>query len=182
MKIRLGEALRLKNEISGAIVRMQRKFSGYGELTYGLTSRNGVIEDDPEGTEKFDLAMTQFQRLLAISHTLNDAIDFANKEAGIPSLARRKGNIEAIMKAYESALPLSNLRTYVEKDNVMEEGKTITREINCCFSPFMNKASIRRSLAELRTEKRAIVQTIMSLDIETHIEVPFSYEEIDELI
>jgi len=182
MKIRLGEALRLKNEVKAAVGRLQRKFGGFEDLCFGITHKEDAENEEDEGQENFDVVYEKLEKLLSISHSLNDAIDFANKTAGIPSLARRKGNIEALMQALEAAIPKSSARTYIDKQNVVEGGQLVTQEKKITFIPFMNKRAIRSLLVELRTEKRAIIQTITTLDADTIIELPFSYEEVDDFI
>lgn len=175
MKIKVSEALRLKNDISQLVSRYQSRMLNLPKNCFGITRIDGEIQILPEDVDFFEKFNT-LDVLLNISGEINNKLAVFDVESEISSMVRRLKNLELMKNILESNIENAKAYSKDEKDY----GSTKSKKIS--FEPHegINKKEIKSKIKTINKEMR-FIQSIIDEKNAQDIELSFNYDDIDTI-
>ena len=172
MNISMVEAIRLKNELSSEIGKLQYS---RGEISYGQSFEGGDRVDDQEMVTCVD-HMNRSLLLLNMSLEINNVIDRFNKENLISETVRKIKNNQLLLSMWDSVLSNSEPKKGSRKVKMDSKFETQTYE----FKPHVSKSEVRKMQKELRASNRQLQAKIDKAN-GSKVEVSFTYEDFEDL-
>ena len=172
MKLTVTEAMRLKNEISQEIGRLQYTSRG---LSYGTSAENDIRVDDQSQTTIVE-HMERTKNLLAISYEINSILDKFNKENDISLMVRQMKNNQFMLSMYDSALNHAVAKEVSRREKLDNKFVTVVTK----FEPYLKKSEIRKNQKSLRAENRELQSQIDKMNGQS-VNLTFEYQDFEEL-
>ena len=172
MKITVTEAMRLKNEISQEIGRLQYTSRG---VSYGTSTENDLRVDEQNETTIVQ-HMERSKKLLEISYEINCTLDKFNKEHGISLMVRQMKNNQFLLSMYDSALNNAVAKDVSRREKMDNKFVTVVTR----FQPYLTKTEIRSTQKSLKSDNRQLQSQIDKLNAQTVI-LSFDYQRLEEL-
>jgi len=172
MKLSVIEAMRLKNELSSEIGKLQYTRRG---VSYGESFEGGERVDDLEMTTIVQ-HMERAKVLLNMALEINDKLDSFNKDNKISNSVRKIKNNQLLLAMWNSALGQSETSKGVRKVQLDSKIEKVSYE----FKPHLSKVAIRKTQKELKSMNRELQSEIDKANSQL-IEISFEYSEFEDL-
>jgi len=175
MKITVSEALRLKNEISNTVSKLN---SETYRAPLGITKEAEVVVSNASDAVKFTEGVSRLEKALSYSEEINSKIALFNREHKIDDKVRSMHNNKLLMSVYENALP----RTKATKTNKFENlGNGVRQTISVEYIPTITSVDVKSKISHYKTKYRTTQNEIEILNQGT-LELSFSYEDVEALL
>ncbi len=172
MKLTVTEAMRLKNEISQEIGRLQYTRRG---VSYGTSTENDIRVDDESLTTIVE-HMERSNKLLVISAEINNVLDKFNKNNDISLMVRRMKNNQFMLSMYDSALNNAVAKDVKRREKMDNNFVTVVTK----FEPYLKKSAIRQILKTLKADNRELQSKIDKMNAQS-ITLNFDYKDFEDL-
>lgn len=173
MKISVTEALRLKNEISKLVQKLQ-----YNLMSCSLGK---TLEDDVEISSRgvsFNEANDALTKILKISEEINNIISKYNRDSGVDNIIRKLHNSKLLFEIYEKQLPNTKPKEHSKWENL---GDGERKQVKIKYVPEISGIEMKKLINEQKKIFRDSQKQVESLNMK-EIEVSFSYEDLESII
>lgn len=167
MKVKITEALRLKNEISSLVNNT------FGEaISHGSTFEDDVHINVTYDT--FNVHINKVKRIFELSEHINDVLSTYNVNSGLSNIVRKLKNIEVLILKYNRAIDESTPTTSHRFVNVGNDRKLVTVR----YEPTHTKKELKAELHALKLQERELRSKLDELN-SSDIELNFEYSDLD---
>ncbi len=173
MKIKIIEAMRLKNEVSFQVRTLE--FLAKSRILMGNTFEDGLQTYEGDGF-LFANVMEKLEIALQYSEEINDKIAAFNRQHHVDNLIRKMHNHKLLKEVYEQLLP----RTKPTKSNswitVGDNRKQVVKE----YIPLHTGKEIKDKINIYKQYIREAQTQVETLN-QTQIELSFNAQDVDNL-
>jgi len=174
MEITVTEALRLKNEISSSVKKLQYNLNHN-------TSMGKTTEDDEDVTqdqEKFAYVEESLIKALSISEEINHKIASFNREFNVDSTVRKLQNAKLLLQIYNSVLQKSKPSKSTRFENL---GNGTRKSITVVYTPEVTSKEVKEKISHIKTAIRNF-QTEIEKANTNILNLTFEYSDVENLV
>src|ERR1035437_1903342 len=174
MKITVSEALRLKNEISNTVNKLN---SEVHRAPLGITKEADVVVSNETDASKFTEGVSRLEKSLSFSEEINSKIALFNRENKIDDKVRSMHNNKLLMSVYENDLP----RTKATKTNKFENlGNGVRQTITVEYIPTVTSTEVKSKISQYKTKYRTTQNEIEILN-QCNFLIKFTFNSKDRV-
>jgi len=167
MKVTITEALRLKNEVSQIVNKVNAM-----AVDYGITKENGeesVISDRDSFIDQID----KLEKILKISEAINSILAKFSVDSGVSDLVRKSKNIELQKQLLERSMGYKQT-SRLSYQVVGNERVAVKTE----FVPYFSGKQIKEKIAGYKSILREVTSKI-DVANSSMVELPFEYSDLE---
>jgi len=172
MKISITEALRLKNEVSGIVNKMNYKIN---QSVFGTTTEDGVVISS-NGT-KFTEVNEAFKNALKYSESINNAISEFNRDNKVDAHVRKMHNAKLLADIYQNNLGKTKPNSFSKWETGAEHKR---QAVEVVYTPEITGKEMKNMINEQKSIARNAQKDIEALN-QKEIDIDFSYEDVEAL-
>lgn len=174
MQVTVTEAMRIKNEISSTVSKVQAMQHQIQFVRVKEDVKSAENTENISGTISWPVFISKITSLFTMSEKINSILANYSIDSSISDKVREKANLQYLVDLFEVAIKNSESKTTTTSQVVGNNRVKIVT----VYEPLLNKTELKDKIKVMKREVREIQSFIDSANSKM-IELPFSYEDIE---